>query len=217
MGFVIAVDGPAASGKGTIATRLGTLFQLPVLDSGLLYRAIGLAVTDAGADLDSEPDCARAARAIDYSRLGGPRFRTRAAGEAASRVAVHPAVRQTLIALQRAFAAREPGAVIDGRDIGTVIVPDAPAKLYVKASREARATRRWRQLVKLGETVSYGEILADIQRRDERDAARDAAPMRPADDAVLLDTTDLDIEGAFDAARRIVEAARGRWEQSQQG
>jgi len=217
MGFVIAVDGPAASGKGTIAARLGALYGLPVLDSGLLYRAIGLAVVDGGGDLDDEADCARAARILDPASLEGARFRTRAAGEAASRVAVHPAVRQTLIEFQRAFARREPGAVIDGRDIGTVIVPDAPAKLYVTASQTARATRRWRQLSGLGEATDFAAILADVQKRDARDAARAAAPMRPADDAVLLDTTDLDIDSAFDAARRIVEDARARWEQSPKG
>jgi cytidylate kinase len=217
VGFVIAVDGPAASGKGTIASRLGETYRLAVLDSGLLYRAIGLAVIDRGGDLDKEADCMLAAGALDFSNLGGAHYPTRLAGEAASRIAVHPGVRQTLIAFQRAFAQQEPGAVIDGRDIGTVIVPDAPAKIYVTASQAARATRRWRQLVGLGEAADYDVILADVQKRDDRDAARSAAPMRPADDAVLLDTTDLDIAGAFDAARRIVEDARARWEQSQRG
>jgi cytidylate kinase len=217
VGFVIAVDGPAASGKGTIASRLGEMYHLAVLDSGLLYRAIGLAVIDAGGDLDSEIECMRAAGTLDFSNLTGARYRTRIAGEAASRIAVHPAVRQTLIDLQREFARQEPGAVIDGRDIGTVIVPDAPVKIYVTASQAARATRRWRQLVGLGEETDYDVILTDVQKRDVRDAARLAAPMRPADDAVLLDTTDLDIAGAFDAARRIVEDARARWEQSQNG
>jgi cytidylate kinase len=217
VGFVIAVDGPAASGKGTIASRLGETYHLAVLDSGLLYRAIGLAVVDSGGDLDNEADCLRAAGTLDYSNLTGARYRTGLAGEAASRIAVHPGVRQTLISFQRTFARCEPGAVIDGRDIGTVIVPDAPAKIYVTASQAARATRRWRQLVGLGEQASYDSILADVQKRDARDAARSAAPMRPADDAVLLDTTDLDIASAFDAARRIVEDARARWEQSQKG
>ena len=217
MGFVIAVDGPAASGKGTIASKLGAVYGLPVLDSGLLYRAIGLAVVDDGGDLDVEADCVRAARSLDFSNLHGERYRTRAAGEAASRVAVHPAVRETLIAFQRDFARREPGAVVDGRDIGTVIVPDAPAKIYVTASAEARATRRWRQLVGLGESADYEAILADVRKRDARDAARAAAPMRPADDAVLLNTTDLGIDAAFDAARRIVEDARARREQFPKG
>jgi cytidylate kinase len=217
VGFVIAVDGPAASGKGTIASKLGEIYGLPVLDSGLLYRAIGLTVVDAGGDLDNEADCLHAARTLDFSGIHGARYRTRAAGEAASRIAVHPGVRQTLIEFQRAFARGEPGAVIDGRDIGTVIVPDAPAKLYVTASQTARATRRWRQLIGLGEDADCQVILADVRKRDARDAARAAAPMRPADDAVLLDTTDLDIDSAFDAARRIVEAARARWEQSRKG
>jgi cytidylate kinase len=217
VGFLIAVDGPAASGKGTIASRLGEAYGLPVLDSGLLYRAIGLAVVDAGANLDSEADCTQAAGTLDFSHLGGARYRTRLAGEAASRIAVHPGVRQTLIDFQRAFARQEPGAVIDGRDIGTVIAPDAPAKIYVTASQAARATRRWRQLVGLGEVADYAVILEDVRKRDARDAARSAAPMRPAPDAVLLDTTDLDIASAFDAARRIVEDARARWERSPKG
>jgi len=144
--------------------------------------------------------------------LGDPAFRTRAAGEAASRVAEHPAVRAALLDLQRAFAARPGGAVIDGRDIGTVIAPDAAAKLYVTASAEARARRRWRQLSAAGEPATYEDVLADIERRDDRDAARADAPMKPADDAVLLDTTEMSISAAADAARRIVEAARARWE-----
>jgi cytidylate kinase len=211
MGFVIAVDGPAASGKGTIAARLGEAFDLPVLDSGLLYRAVGLAAAAAGADLDDGEACARAARGLDFSRLDDPALRTRAAAQAASRVAVHPSVRQSLIAFQRAFGERDSGAVIDGRDIGTVIVPDAPAKLYVTAAAKVRAHRRWRQLEAEGETIALADILADIEARDRRDAQRAASPMRAAADAVLLDTTDLDIDRAFDAARRIVETARARW------
>jgi cytidylate kinase len=131
-------------------------------------------------------------------------------GEAASRAAVHPAARRVLVDLQRAFAAREPGAIVDGRDIGTVILGDADAKLFVTASVEARARRRWREAVSSGETLSYDDVLADIRRRDARDESREAAPLRPAPDAVLLDTTDLSIDAAFDAARRIVEAARAR-------
>jgi cytidylate kinase len=211
MGFVVAVDGPAASGKGTIAARLGETLGLPVLDSGLLYRAVGVAVEADGGDLEAEAGCARAARSLDFSHLEDPALRTRAAAAAASRVAVHPAVRAALIAFQRAFAAQESGAVIDGRDIGTVIVPHAPAKLYIDAAAQVRARRRWRQLRAEGEAIAYEEILADIEERDRRDARRAASPMRPADDAVLLDTTDLDIDRAFDAARRIVEQARARW------
>lgn len=215
MGFVIAVDGPAASGKGAISVRLGALLGLPVLDTGLLYRAVGAAVRRLGGDLGDATTAARAARALDPSLLDDPNLRDEEIGEAASRVAVHPAVRRALVQFQRAFALREPGAVLDGRDIGTVIFPEAQAKFYVTATIEARATRRWRQLADHGHGATYAGTLADIRRRDGRDAARGIAPMRPAPDAVLLDTTDLDIDGAFDAARRIVEAARARWEQSQ--
>lgn len=216
MGFVIAVDGPAASGKGTVATRLGAAYGLPVLDTGLLYRAVGLAVQAAGDDLGDEAAAARAAEALDPTQLEDPACRTRAAGEAASRVAAHPAVRAALLDFQRRFAAQPGGAILDGRDIGTVIAPDAPAKLFVTASPQARAERRWKQLTGQGEQVSLEDIQADIRIRDERDAGRGAAPMAQAADAVLLDTTDLDIERAFDAARRIVEAARARWVETRQ-
>ncbi len=212
MGFVIAVDGPAASGKGTIATRLGALYGLPVLDTGLLYRAVGVKVLETGGDLGDEAAAVAAARALDPSELEQPQVRTRRAGEAASRVAAYGPVRQALKDFQVAFAARAPGAVLDGRDIGTVIAPGAPAKLYVTASPEVRAERRWKQLTGQGEAVAYEDILADIRIRDERDSARADAPMRAADDAVLLDTTEMSIDAAFDAARRIVEAARSRWE-----
>ena len=207
--FVIAVDGPAASGKGTIATRLGAAYGLPVLDTGLLYRAVGVLALRAGADLDDEAAAAAVARGLSAGLLDDPEFRTRGAGEAASRVAVHPAVRAALLEMQQAFAARAGGSVLDGRDIGTVIAPHAPAKLYVTASPQVRAERRWKQLA--GEGVAYDEVLADIRRRDARDGGRENAPMRQADDAVLLDTSEMTIEQATDAARRIVEAARARW------
>jgi cytidylate kinase len=216
MGFVIAVDGPAASGKGTVASRLAALYGLPHLDTGLLYRAVGMAVSAAGGDPDDPAQAEAAALALDPSALGAPELLGAHAGEAASRVAVHPAVRRTLLHLQREFAAREPGAVLDGRDIGTVIVPDAAAKLFVTASPEARALRRCKQVTAAGETIAYEAMLADIRRRDARDAGRDAAPMVQAPDAVLLDTTEMTIEAATDAARRIVEAARARWEASRQ-
>ena len=210
MGFVIAVDGPAASGKGTIAIHLGAHYGYPVLDSGLLYRAVGMRVLQGGGDLADEAAAAAAARTLDSAELDRPQVRTRAAGEAASRVAVYTPVREALRDFQRAFAAREPGAVIDGRDIGTVIAPHAQAKLYVTASPQVRAERRWRQLVSQGEAVGLDEILADILRRDERDGARADSPMVAAHDAVLLDTTEMTIEAAADAARRIVEAARAK-------
>ena len=210
--FVIAVDGPAASGKGTIATGLGQAFDLPVLDTGLLYRAVGVLMQRARQDLDDTAAAAAQAKIMTADLLDDPEFRTRAAGEVASRVAVHPGVRAALLEFQQTFAGQEGGAVLDGRDIGTVIAPDAPAKLYVTASAERRAERRWKQLTAQGETMALAEVLEDIHRRDARDGGRDAAPMRPARDAVLLDTSEMTIEQAADAARRIVEAARARWE-----
>jgi cytidylate kinase len=210
--FVIAVDGPAASGKGTIAVRLGAFYGFPVLDSGLLYRAVGVKVLERGQDLGDPAAALAAAMSLDPAELERPEVRTRRAGEAASRVAVYPAVREALRDFQLDFAAREPGAVIDGRDIGTVIAPRAPAKLYVTATPQVRAHRRWKQLSGQGEAVTYDDILADIRVRDERDSARADSPMTMAADAVLLDTTEMTIDAAFDAARRIVETARSRWE-----
>ena len=217
MGFVVAVDGPAASGKGTIAQGVARHFALPALDTGLLYRAVGWAASKAGADLDDPAAAAAVAQALDAEALEDPALRTRAAGEAASRVAIHAPVRAALLQFQRAFAAREPGAVIDGRDIGTVIAPDAPAKLFVTAAPEARAHRRWLQLSGAGDAVSLEQVLEDIRRRDARDSGRATAPLTAAADSVLLDTTEMTIDAAADAARRIVEAARARWEASQPG
>ena len=209
--FIIAVDGPAASGKGTIAARLARTWGLPFLDTGLLYRAVGLSVLDSGGSLDDASAAEAVARALKAENLqDADRLTSGDAGEAASRVAGYPGVRAALLEFQRAFAAQPGGAVLDGRDIGTVIAPDAPAKLFVTATPEVRAMRRWKQLTGRGDAIAYEEMLADIMRRDERDAGRGAAPMVQAQDAVLLDTTDMDIETAFDAARRIVEAARVR-------
>ena len=174
--FIIAVDGPAASGKGTIAGRLGAMFGLPVLDTGLLYRAVGVL----SADSDDVEASAAAASALSAGQLDDPRLRTRAAGELASRVGAYAPVRAALLDFQRAFAAQPGGAVLDGRDIGTVICPDAPAKLYVTATPEVRAERRWKQLKAQGEAVSFEDVLADILRRDARDGGRESAPMRPA-------------------------------------
>ena len=212
--FVIAVDGPAASGKGTIASRLAGAYDLPMLDSGLLYRAVGVLLARHGGDLDDVAAATQVARDLTAEMLTDPAFRTREAGEAASRVAVHPPVREALRDMQQDFARRPGGAVIDGRDIGTVIAPQAPAKLYVSATPEVRAERRFKQLLAQGEAVTYEDILADILKRDARDGGRADSPMRPADDSVLLDTSEMTIEQATDAARRIVEAARARWENS---
>ncbi|AQR60912.1 cytidylate kinase [Brevundimonas sp. LM2] len=209
--FIIAVDGPAASGKGTIASRLAAHYGLPFLDTGLLYRAVGLDVLTGGGDLGDPVAAEAAARALDSDRLSDdPALTSGDAGEAASRVAGHPGVRAALLDLQQAFARQPGGGVLDGRDIGTVIAPEAPAKLFVTATPETRARRRWLQLSGRGDPITFEAMLADIQRRDERDAGRGSAPMVQAADAVLLDTTDMDIESAFDAARRIVEAARAR-------
>ena len=209
--LIIAVDGPAASGKGTIAARLAENYGLPHLDTGLLYRAVGLGVLDAGGSLDDAEAAEAVALKLDASHLiDADRLTSGEAGEAASRVAGHPGVRAALLAFQKAFAAQAGGAVLDGRDIGTVIAPEAQAKLFVTATPEVRATRRWKQLTARGQSIAFGDMLADIIRRDERDAGRGAAPMVQAEDAVLLDTTDMDIEAAFDAARRIVEAARAK-------
>jgi cytidylate kinase len=216
-GFVIAIDGPAASGKGTIAADLGRAYGYPVLDSGLLYRAVGVNVLRQSGDPGDAEAAAAAARALDPKDLDDPAYRTREAGEAASLVAAHPQVRAALKAFQRNFAAQIPGAVIDGRDIGTVIAPEAPAKLFITASAEVRAERRFKQLKGQGETVHYDDILEDIRRRDERDSAREASPLMRAEDAALLDTTQMSISQAADAARRIVEEARARWEQSRKG
>ena len=216
-GFIIAIDGPAASGKGTVSAGLGRLYGYPVLDTGLLYRAVGMATKRTGGDLDNAADATAAAEALDVARLDEAALRTGEAGEAASHVAVHEGVRQALRGIQHRFAAREPGAILDGRDIGTVIVPDAPAKLFVTASPEVRAHRRWLQLNAADPTITLEAVLADIHERDDRDSNRAASPLTRAADAVLLDTSKMTIDQAADAARRIVETARGRWAQSQAG
>ena len=208
-GLVIAIDGPAASGKGTLARRLAEHFNLPHLDTGLLYRATACALLDEGLPLDDEEAATAAARGLSLTDFDDARLRSREMGEAASVVAALPQVRAELVDLQRRFAAREEGAVLDGRDIGTVICPNARVKIFVTASPETRAQRRALELARRGEEVDYPTILADVKRRDERDSARAVAPLKPAADAVTLDTSDLDIEAAFRAAVAIVEKARG--------
>jgi len=208
-GLVIAIDGPAASGKGTLARRLAEFFNLPHLDTGLLYRATACALLDEGLPLDDEEAATTAARGLSLTDFDDARLRSREMGEAASVVAALPQVRAELVDLQRRFAAREEGAVLDGRDIGTVICPGARVKIFVTATPETRAQRRALELARRGEEVDYPTILADVKRRDERDSARAVAPLKPAADAVTLDTSDLDIEAAFRAAVAIVEEARG--------
>jgi cytidylate kinase len=196
----VAIDGPAASGKGTLARRLAAHFGLRHLDTGLTYRAVADALVSHGADLGDEQAAIAAARMLDFTRLDQRRLSGYAVGEAASRVAVMPRLREVLVDMQRRFAAAPPGAVLDGRDIGTVVLPHAPAKLYVSASPETRARRRVLEMRERGNAIEEAEVLADILRRDERDMARTDSPLRPAADACLLDTTDLDIEAAFRAA-----------------
>ncbi len=197
---VVAIDGPAASGKGTLARRLAAYFGLRHLDTGLTYRAVAEQLLKMGADLDDEDAAVAAAETLDFSTLNPKRLASHTIGEAASRVAVMPRLRLALREKQRDFACAPPGAVLDGRDIGTVVFPDAPAKLYVTASPETRARRRALEMRAGGSDISEAGVLADLKRRDERDMARADSPLRPAPDAYLLDTTDLDIEAAFRAA-----------------
>lgn len=208
--MIIAVDGPTASGKGTIAQRLAEHYRLKRLDTGSLYRAVGLAVLDSGGDPASEAAAVAAASALDLSAIDENRIRTSAAGAAASKVAAIPAVRAVLRQAQRAFAADPAGAVIDGRDFGTVICPDAEVKLFVTASLPVRTERRLKELRARGEQISFEDLQAQIAERDQRDMNRADSPLRPAPDAHLLDTTDLSIEAAVEAACRIVDTVIAR-------
>lgn len=206
--MIIAVDGPTASGKGTIAKALAAHFGLPHLDTGLLYRAVGRQVELAGGDPNVEDD-ALAACAFPDVLLTDPELRSEATGGLASRVSVHPAVRTALYERQRAFATQSGGAILDGRDIGTMIAPDADVKLFVIASVEARAHRRFLEMQQQGRKVTLDEIAADLAQRDERDRTRTEAPLRAADDAVLLDTSHLGRDDAIAAAIAAVDA-KGR-------
>jgi cytidylate kinase len=208
--MIIAIDGPAASGKGTIARRLAAHYGLPHLDTGMLYRATAAVLVGEDRDLYDEAAAVAAARGLGLTDFNDAALRTRALGEAASVVAAMPGVRAALIEAQRAFAGRPEGAVLDGRDIGTVVCPDADVKIFVTASATARAQRRALELIQGGEKADYSAILADITRRDARDSGRAAAPLRAADDAAMLDTTNLSVEGAFVQALKIVEDARIR-------
>jgi cytidylate kinase len=206
--MIIAIDGPAASGKGTLGRRLAAHYGLRHLDTGLIYRAVAKAMLDAGQALDDPVLAELAAKTLDLSRFNDPLLRSDRVGEAASIISAIPAVRAALLEFQKSFAAAPPGAVLDGRDIGTVICPDADVKIFITASPEARARRRFLELKSQGQTVSEADILADIRRRDERDRTRAIAPLTPAADALSLDTTHLDIEGAFRAALALVEQHR---------
>jgi len=198
--FTVAIDGPAAAGKGTIAKAVAARFGFAHLDTGLLYRAVGRKV------LSGVPP-AEAARRLTEDDLAGEDLRAPEVGQAASRVAVLPEVREALVGFQRAFARREGGAVLDGRDIGTVICPEAEVKLYVVASDLRRAERRFRELAARGVATTEAEVLAELRERDRRDSERAAAPLRPAPDAILLDTTGLGIDEAVAQAVAAVEKA----------
>lgn len=205
--MIIAVDGPAASGKGTIARALARHYKLPHLDTGLLYRAVGRTVLDHGGD-PADPNAAAIACDFPDAMLDDPRLKNAEAGNAASVVSAHPAVRQALLERQRAFATQPGGAVLDGRDIGTVIAPEADAKLFVRATSAIRARRRHDELTRAGGKISYDKVLADIKARDLRDSTRSAAPLRQAEDAMLLDTSYLSIEAAIARAIALVDACQ---------
>ena len=206
--MIIAIDGPAASGKGTLGKRLAGHYGLPHLDTGLIYRAVAKALLDAGHSPEDRMRARAAAEALDPSRFDEAALKAQAVGAAASLVSAIPEVRSVVLAFQRDFGRAPPGAVLDGRDIGTVIFPDADVKIFVTASPEVRARRRAAELEQAGGRIDEGEVLADIRRRDERDSTRAVAPLRAAPDAYLLDTTHLDIDAAFRAAIDIVEAVR---------
>lgn len=204
--LTIAIDGPAASGKGTLAKRLAAHYGLACLDTGLLYRAVGRDVLLAGKSLEDEQAAASAARQLDPASLDDPALRLPDMGEAASVVAKFPAVRAALLSFQREFASQAPGAVLDGRDIATVVLPEADVMIFVTADVEVRARRRYEEQLGRGEPVTYERTLETIRDRDARDMARKDAPLRQADGAVLLDTTQLGIEEALRAAIEVVEA-----------
>ena len=208
--LVIAIDGPAAAGKGTLARKLAEAFGLPHLDTGLTYRATAKALLDAGKPLDDEAVAADMAARIDLAGLDRNILSAHQIGEAASKIAAMPSVRRSLVEAQRRFAENSDGAVLDGRDIGTVVCPDAAVKLYVTADAQVRARRRYDEIIARGEAADFSAILADVQRRDERDMGRKDSPLRPADDAHLLDTSKMGIEAAFQAAIAYIHARLDR-------
>lgn len=204
--MIIAIDGTLASGKGTIAKRLSGWYGLAHMDTGRLYRATGVAALNKSADFENSSELAEIARCLDLNDYSEADLRSAEAGQAASKVAAIPAVRAALLELQRAFAHQPKGAVLDGRDIGTVVCPDADVKLWVDARVEIRAERRWKELTAKGETLSLTDMIAQLKERDDRDRNRKDAPMVAAADSVLIDTSDLTIDAAVDKARAAVDA-----------
>ena len=207
MGFVVAIDGPAAAGKGTLSRRIAETYGFQHLDTGLTYRATAKALLDAGLPLDDEQVAEEMARELDLGGLDRSVLSRHEIGEAASKIAVMSSVRRALVEAQQAFSRREPGTVLDGRDIGTVVCPHAPVKLYVTASPEVRARRRFDEIIAGGGEADFEVIFADVKKRDERDMGRADSPLRPADDAHLLDTSEMCIEAAFLAAKSLIDAA----------
>jgi cytidylate kinase len=205
--FIIAIDGPAAAGKGTLSRLIATHYGFHHLDTGLTYRAVAKALLDAGLPLDDEAVAERTALDIELADLDRTVLAQHHIGEAASKIAVMPAVRRALVAAQRKFAAKAPGTVLDGRDIGTVVCPDAPVKLYVTASPDVRARRRYDEIVAGGAPADFDAVFADVKKRDERDMGRADSPLKPADDAHLLDTSEMSIDAAFRAACELIDAA----------
>ena len=206
--MIIAIDGPAASGKGTLGKKLASHFGLRHLDTGLIYRAVALAMLESGRALNDIARAEQAAKSLDIDSFGNPELKSARVGEAASIVSAIPQVRAALLKFQQDFAARPPGAVLDGRDIGTVICPNADVKIFVVATPQVRANRRYLEFKAAGQPVTEADILADILKRDERDTSRAAAPLKAAADAHTLDTTALDIDGAMKAAIALVERTR---------
>lgn len=205
--MIIAIDGTVASGKGTIARRLAVHLSLPHLDTGALYRLTGRGALQAGLSLEDERTIAKLVPELDLTDTDNPELRTGEIGQAASKVAALPKVRAALLEAQRTFAQQPGGAILDGRDIGTVVCPEADVKLWVEASLETRARRRHKELVDKGESLTLAEMMAQLEERDSRDRERTTAPMRKAADAVLIDTTDLTIDAAVEKALHIVEQA----------
>jgi len=206
-GMIIAIDGPAAAGKGTLSRQIADTYGFHHLDTGLTYRATAKALLDAGLPLDDENVAEKMARDVELAGLDRNILSAHEIGEAASKIAVMPAVRRALVEAQQAFARRKPGTVLDGRDIGTVVCPEAPVKLYVTASADVRANRRYEEILGKGQSADYEEIFADVKKRDERDMGRADSPLKPAEDAHLLDTSEMSIEAAFQAAKMIIDTA----------
>lgn len=203
--FVIAIDGPAASGKGTLARKIATHYRLHYLDTGLTYRGVAYALLQQKLSLDDENNAIIFAKELDFHTLNPTLLSSHELGEAASKIAVNPAVRKILVAKQRNFAKIPPGSILDGRDIGTVVYPDADIKFYIIANVQTRAKRRYQEILKTGVHADYKKILSDLEQRDNRDTTRKQSPLRPAENAHLLDTSELSIEATFTIACTFID------------